>query len=336
MTPFRKPRMCHPKTGFTLVELLVVITIIGILIGLLLPAVQSAREAARRLQCQNNLKQMSLAFLNHEQAWGYFPTGGWGWHWVGDPDRGFGVEQTGGWAYNILPYVEQESLWSMGAGMSSGDKSAQISQRIRTPLSFHNCPSRRRAITYPDSKNMNYRNGHGSSNISSATVARTDYAANLGSEGYWGGLSFDTYATGDSKSEQEWINAFQGGRLYDGVVFRRSQVPAALVRDGLSNTYMLGERNLNPFDYATGSALNDDQCLYIGHDQDVLVGTWGRPYQDRAGVEARGLFGSAHSAGFNMAFCDGSVRSISYSIDPDVHRVLGARASGEVIDQSRF
>ncbi len=104
------------RGGFTLVELLVVITIIGILISLLMPAVQSAREAARRVQCQNNVKQMALACLSHEQAMTFLPTDGWGWSWLGEPDRGYGIHQPGGWSYNILPFLEQGALHDLGSG----------------------------------------------------------------------------------------------------------------------------------------------------------------------------------------------------------------------------
>ena len=103
------------KVGFTLVELLVVVTIIGVLIALLLPAVQAARETARQSQCKNNLKQLALGCLNHETATGRYPTGGWGWAWTGDADMGNDRLQPGGWIYNLLPFIEQPALHDMGA-----------------------------------------------------------------------------------------------------------------------------------------------------------------------------------------------------------------------------
>ena len=134
------------RFAFTLVELLVVIAIIGILVSLLLPAVQSAREAARRSQCLNNLKQLGLGMLNHESAHQFFPSGGWGWYWVGDPDRGTGAEQPGGWVYALLPYIEEGPLYDDGADgqpdLLTPQQLAGSARRIQTPLPGHQCPSR--------------------------------------------------------------------------------------------------------------------------------------------------------------------------------------------------
>ena len=303
------------RAGFTLVELLVVITIIGILIALLLPAVQAAREAARRAQCSNHLKQMGLAWHNHENAHGYFPGGGWGATWVGDPDRGAGKRQPGGWIFQQLPYLEQTSLHQLGAGRPDTEKRQFAAQVIATPLSFMNCPTRRKAITYP--MNPTHRNADYTD-----VAARTDYAASAGdadwSEPYtWEASSL---AEGDAPNAQ-WAQLPQ----YTGVCFERSEVTVADVKDGTSNTYMVGEKYLNPDHYATGTDPSDDWSMYSGHQDDNHRVTHynARPKRDRIGLSDRISFGSAHSAGFQVALCDGSVRMISFSVEQEVHRRLG-------------
>ncbi|MDO7677282.1 MAG: DUF1559 domain-containing protein, partial [Pirellulales bacterium] len=103
------------RYAFTLVELLVVIAIIGILLGLLMPAVQSARESARKASCQNNLKQIGLGVQQHVQSNGFFPSAGWGWHWTGDADLGFGRSQPGSWIFSILPYIEETVIYKFAS-----------------------------------------------------------------------------------------------------------------------------------------------------------------------------------------------------------------------------
>lgn len=169
------------KDGFTLVELLVVIAIIGVLVALLLPAVQAAREAARRAQCKNHLKQIGLAALNHEDAHGFLPSGGWGWLWGGDPDKGYGADQPGGWYFNSLEFMELGNIHQIGSdGNSNEVTDPQFNdgaKRIGTPVSFFVCPSRRITETYlyDHSPLENVRV------IRDETyVGRNDYAANGG------------------------------------------------------------------------------------------------------------------------------------------------------------
>jgi prepilin-type N-terminal cleavage/methylation domain-containing protein len=130
---------CRP--GFTIVELLVVIAIVGLLVGLSGIAVQAARDQARRMQCQNNLRQLGIAIHEHVEANGHFPTGGWGWRWAGDPDRGTDERQPGSWIYNILPFLEQTPLWKLGQSDNDANKRLAGKQRSETSLPMLVCAS---------------------------------------------------------------------------------------------------------------------------------------------------------------------------------------------------
>ncbi len=343
----RDSRRLH---GFTLVELLVVITIIGILIALLLPAVQAAREAARRAQCANNLKQIGLAWMNHESANGYYPTNGWGYAWTGDPNAGFSKSQPGGWVYNILPYMELQSLHDLGSdAKTAADVANAIHTRDKTPVVAMNCPSRRPAVAYT---NAQYHSGSFSGapvqspamSASSLVHVRGDYAACLGD------VCDNFYIYGPSSCSLNVATSYWDGyKTYvgqcSGVAAPLVEMAVAQITDGTSNTYMVGERWCDPDRYTDGKYDGDDWAMFTGWQDDILRSTWyyepnpslsWTPMPDTPGGDYRHYFGSAHPSGCQFVFCDGSVQTISYTINPEIHRRLGNRHDGLPIDGNSY
>ena len=316
--------------AFTLVELLVVITIISILIALLLPAVQAAREAARQVQCKNHLKELTLGMLNAEEAHGIIPTGGWFWQWAGEPERGIDRHQPGGWCFNVLPYIEQQSLHDMGLGLTGSQRIAAITTRCETPLAVFHCPTRRPPVTYQDAVNGGYYCTAGET-FTPQRTARGDYAASVGDPTIVWGRS-GPRSLEQEENYEEWVDPTE----LSGVCFQRSEIAMHDISDGTSNTYMLGEKYVNPDRYNDAIFMYDNETVYCGAGGDNYRDTTpifgGPPLQDQAGYYSLG-FGSAHATGCHMSFCDGSVRLVNYTINPVIHCYLSNRHDGHAIDE---
>lgn len=317
------------RFGFTLVELLVVIAIIAMLVTLLLPAVQSAREAARRTQCVNHLKQVGLASLNHESSQQFLPSGGWGFGYIGDPDRGYGERQPGGWMYNILSYIEHQNLHDIGKGLPKKEKERALGiQLATTPVSFYNCPSRREPVAR---KFNNYDPWRNAWTARLPKTARGDYVFNGGSGRDGARYGPGSYEDGDS-DEYKWETKFSPAN--DGVCFQRSILSLRRIEDGMSKTYLGGEKYLMPDYYESGESWGDDASYYTGVDHDNLRWAGDLPARDQVGMHAPMIYGSAHPSGFQMVMCDGSVKSVGFEIERAVHRAGVNRRDGTVVPTS--
>ena len=289
------------------------------------------------MQCSNNLKQLSLGMLNHESQMGYFPTNGFissgngGW-WIGEPDLGFGEKQPGGWFFNVLSFIEQQMVHDVGSGKSDAERRALWAVQVTKPLAAANCPSRREPATYGLAE---YDTVSHWANIDMPTgLAKLDYAANAGSTEY-----------------VFWLPAANFSQ-HTGISYAFSMVRMADIRDGTSNTYAVGEKSVPPDAYPATNGVDacwgDDVSMFSGHDwttaryayySSANPGLSYAPRQDQGGYvggTTEAAFGSAHSSSLNMAFCDGSVRAISYSIDLFVHSCLGNRDDGKPIDAAAY
>jgi prepilin-type processing-associated H-X9-DG protein len=273
--------------------------------------------------------------LHHESVQGHLPTGGWGHRWIGEPDAGYGEDQPGSWAYNILAYIEQESLRTLGSGIANlavdplnMDHQAALMQLVRTPVAVFNCPSKRPLDVWPYASDVFMaQNLFMCSRARNCFVMRGDYRVNGGSINAGG-------QTGPGLAQNpdiyDW--ALIGPNRQNGICTQRSRIRISQVSDGAAKTFMIGEKYLNTKRYFDGEDPSDDQCVYAGHDRDnvgytamsfdeIYLPLLDEPTNDKLAFR----FGGPHRAGVNMALCDGSVHTFAYDIDELAWKYYGGR-----------
>ncbi|MEO1495523.1 MAG: DUF1559 domain-containing protein [Planctomycetota bacterium] len=347
-------------------ELLVVIAIIGILVSLLLPAVQAAREAARRSQCVNNMKQLALAALNFESARGHFPTAGGAAEEFGNSDNNqgnplFGYEYAG-WMFQILPYIEEQQLYDLRNGTDDSNSGFEASGATEQAVQGFNCPSRENRVSIDDLTLYNLGDYAG--------VLASHHTPGWGmvseSGGPPGGFAFQaSEPLREGEREFVWTGIIargghptnEAGQLFTPARF--GKITFGKVTDGSSNTIMFAEKaasvswytidtNSNGGDFpwwelygyfsgADWPTMRQFGALYDGSDnpgKPVIA-----PLDDvaqRLGAEGAGAaseegFGSAHPGVFVTAFGDGSARLISNDANLILLDQLGKRADGTTV-----
>jgi prepilin-type N-terminal cleavage/methylation domain-containing protein/prepilin-type processing-associated H-X9-DG protein len=304
-------RTVRPRSGFTLIELLVVIAIIAILIGLLLPAVQKVREAAARMQCSNNLKQLGIAVHSYHDANNMLPQNA-----SLSPAPTYNNSGLGQWSWmaQILPYIEQGNLYTgggLGVLPTPAFNNAAAMVAAATPIKTYICSS-----------DPNYQvTRTDRANIGGTPVSHSNYKGVCGNNWAWG--SFPFTPPGGSNNGLDDGNGF----FYrtDG----RRKLTLTSVTDGLSNTLMVGEdlpsRNAHSswafFNHATGTvAIPLNNALVSGQPGFNNPNDWPNVYS----------FRSQHSGGANFALGDGSVRFVRQGIDLTQYRWAGSINGGEV------
>ena len=313
-------------TGFTLVELLVVIAIIGVLVALILPAIQAAREAARMTQCRNNLKQIAVSFHNFESSRRVFPGHG------GEREPrgvGFGAKRearakgmpvTGNWLLQSLTFMEDGLIADVLIAAAQGKADAQqLKIAVTAPVPTLYCPTRRAPLAYPLINAEKTAFG--------PVGARTDYAISGGSSTATGSL--ENNGAGDNITLE-----------HDGVWTLGRRTALKHIVDGSSNTYLVGEKSMDVLHYMSGEDVGDRAPIAGLKDNFGAANSYVRFAARPSSKDVVGNclschdFGSAHAASWNISMSDGSVRSQSYSMDVLLHRMLASISGQEVANES--